>query len=309
MEQPGRSPVLSRIFGAVVSIFSAATLVFMILYWLPGDPAALVAGDDASPSTIANIQAKLGTNAPLWQQYATYIGHLAHGDMGTSFTTNEPVAHRLAGQLGATLQLTFAACLIATLGGLLLGTIAAINRGRWPDHLIQAVTMLLTSMPPFWIGLLLVLCFSVTLRWLPAIGSGSLRQLILPSLCLGVSVAALLTNMVRNNVIDVLDEPFVTTLRGKGLLEHTILYRHVLRNALIPVVTMLGMMVGELISSSVVVETVFARQGLGRLLVEAVGVKDIPMVMGITLFASSFFVMANLLVDLSYRWIDPRIRA
>ncbi len=301
--------VLRRLVGAVAGIFGAATLVFLILYWLPGDPAALIAGDDASPAMVANIQAKLGTNAPLWQQYITYIGHLAHGDLGTSFTTNEKVVHRLAGQLVASLQLTFCAALIAVLAGVVFGVIAGVNHDRWADHLIQIVTMFLTSMPPFWFGLLLVMIFSVTLRWLPAIGSGSLRQLILPALCLSAFLSAALTNMVRNSVIDVLEEPFVTTLRGKGLLERSVLYRHVLRNALIPVVTMLGLLVGELLSSAIVVETVFARQGLGRLMVEALGVKDIPMLMGVTLFASTFLILANLLVDLSYAWIDPRVRA
>jgi len=301
--------LLRRLLGACAAIFGAATLVFMILYWLPGDPAALIAGDDASPAMVANIQAKLGTNAPLWHQYITYIAHLAHGDLGTSFTTNEPVASRLAGQIGASLQLTFCAGLVAILAGLSFGVIAAVNRNRWADHLIQTFSMFLTSMPSFWLGLLLIMIFSVTLRWLPAIGSGSVKQLILPSLCLGLTFSAQLANMVRHNVIDVLDEPFVTTLRGNGLQERSLLYRHVLRNALIPVVTMLGLLVGELLSSAIVVETVFARQGLGRLLVEALSVKDIPMVMGVTLVASSFFVLANLLVDLSYTWIDPRVRA
>jgi len=189
------------------------------------------------------------------------------------------------------------------------GVIAAVKHDRWADHLIQTVTMFLTSMPTFWTGLLLIMIFSVTLRWLPAIGSGSLRQLILPSLALGLLVSAQLTNMVRNSVIDVLEEPFVTTLRGKGLLERSVLYRHVLRNALIPVVTLFGVLLGELLSNSIVVETVFARQGLGRLMVEALGVKDIPMLMGVTLFASTFLILANLLVDLSYAWIDPRVRA
>ncbi len=301
--------VLRRLVAAVAGIFAAATLVFLILYWLPGDPAALIAGDDASPQMVANIQARLGTNAPLWHQYITYIGHLLHGDLGTSFTTNEPVSHRLAGQLGASLQLTFSACLISILAGVVFGVIAGVNHDRWVDHLIQSVTMFMTSMPPFWFGLLLVMIFSVTLRWLPAIGSGSLRQLILPSLCLSSLLSAQLTNMVRNSVIDVLEEPFVTTLRGKGLLERSVLYRHVLRNALIPAITMFGLLVGELLSSAVVVETVFARQGLGRLMVEALGVKDIPMIMGVTLFASTFLILANLLVDLSYSWIDPRVRA
>jgi peptide/nickel transport system permease protein len=301
--------VARRLLAACGVILGTITLVFFILYWLPGDPAAMVAGDDASPAMVANIREKLGTTAPLWQQYLTYLTHLAHGDFGTSFTTNEPVWHRLAAQLPATLQLTFCACLVAITLGLILGLLAAVNRDSWLDHLLQTTSMFFTSMPSFWFGLLLILIFSVGLRWLPAVGSGSFRQLILPALCLGVQVSSWLAGMVRNSVIDVLDEPFITTLRGKGLRERQILATHVMRNALIPVVTMFGLLAGELISSTVVVETIFARQGLGRLLVESVGVKDIPVVMGVTIFASSIFVVINLLVDLSYLWIDPRIKA
>lgn len=301
--------VTRRLLAACGVILGTITLVFFILYWLPGDPAALIAGDDASVAMVANIRAKLGTTAPLWHQYITYLFHLAHGDFGTSFTTNEPVWYRLAAQLPATLQLTFCASLVALTLGLTFGMLAAVNRDGWLDHFLQTLSMFFTSMPSFWMGLLLILIFSVGLRWLPAVGSGSFRQVILPALCLGLNVSAWLSGMVRNSVIEVLDEPFITTLRGKGLRERQILATHVLRNALIPLVTMFGLLAGELISSTVVVETIFARQGLGRLLVESVGVKDIPVVMGVTIFASGVFVLINLLVDLSYLWIDPRIKA
>jgi len=301
--------IARRLLAACGVIFGTITLVFFILYWLPGDPAMMVAGDDASAATVANIRAKLGTSVPLLQQYGTYLLHLAHGDFGKSFSTNEPVWHRLAGQLPATIQLTLCASVVAITVGLVLGMLAAVNRDGWIDHSLQTLLMFFTSMPSFWLGLLLILIFSVGLRWLPAVGSGNFRQLILPALCLGLNVSAWLAGMVRNSVIEVLDEPFVTTLRGKGLPERQILASHVLRNALIPVVTMFGLLVGELMSSTVVVETIFARQGLGRLLVEAVGVKDIPVVMAVTIFASSVFVIINVLVDLSYIWIDPRIRA
>jgi peptide/nickel transport system permease protein len=169
--------------------------------------------------------------------------------------------------------------------------------------------LFLTSMPSFWLGILLILVFSVTLRWLPAIGNGSWQQLVLPVACLGMITSGRLMRMVRSSVIDVLDEPFVTTLRGKGLRERQVLFTHVLRNALIPVVTLLGILVGELLSGTVVVETLFARQGIGRMLVDALSVKDIPVVQGTVLLASIFFVLINMLVDLSYGLIDRRVRA
>lgn len=300
--------ILRRLAGAVLVIFGTVTLVFSILYWLPGDPAMLIAGENATPESIARIRAILGTGRPLWEQYADYLGRLAHGDLGVSFATQEPVTVRLWAQFPSTIGLTLFASLVAIVAGVLLGIVAAVNRGKWVDQAIQTVMLFFTSMPSFWLGILLVLLFSVTLNWLPAIGSGSFAQLILPMTCLGLVASGRLMRMVRNSVLDVLDEPFVTTLRAKGLLERQVLFRHVLRNALIPVVTLLGILVGELLSGTVVVETLFARQGIGRLLVDALGMKDIPVIQGAVLLASISFVLINLLVDLSYSVIDPRVR-
>jgi peptide/nickel transport system permease protein len=300
--------LLRRVAAAVLVVFGSLSMVFLILYWLPGDPATLVAGEGATAETIARIRAHLGTGRPLWDQYVAYLRHLAHGDLGTSFATGEPVLPTLWAQLLPTLDLTLLACLVAIVVGVVLGIVSAVQRGRWPDHAIQAVLLLFTSMPSFWLGILLIMVFSVTLHWLPAIGNGSLAQLVLPVACLGLIASGKLARMVRNSVIEVLDEPFVTTLRAKGLPERCVLYRHVLRNALIPVVTLLGILAGELLSGAVVTETLFARQGAGRMLVEAVGVKDIPVVQGVILFASIFYVLINLLVDLSYVAIDRRVR-
>jgi ABC-type dipeptide/oligopeptide/nickel transport system permease component len=300
--------VIRRLLSAVLVIFGALTLVFLVLYWLPGDPAALVAGDNATPASIATISAQLGTDRPIGVQYVTYVWGLLHGNMGMSFATREPVLLRLWAQLPATLELTAAASAVAIVVGVLLGIAAAVWRDRFADHVIQAVMLFLTAMPPFWLGMLLILVFSVALHWLPAIGSGSLAQLVLPVACLGLIASGRLMTMVRSSVIDVLEEPFVTTLRGKGLRESQVLLCHVLRNAMIPVITLFGILAGELLSGAVVVESLFARQGLGRMLVDAVEVKDIPVVQGAVLFASIFFVLVNLLIDLSYGWIDPRIR-
>jgi peptide/nickel transport system permease protein len=268
----------------------------------------LVAGDNATAESILRIQQQLGTDRPLAEQYISYISGLLHGDLGRSFTSKQPVFDRLWAQFPATLSLTLLGCSVAIISGVLLGVISAVNRGRWIDQAIQSMTLFFTSMPSFWLGIILILIFSVTLQWLPAIGNGSFAQLILPAACLGFVASGSLTRMVRNSMLDVLGEQFVTTLRAKGLLEPSVLYRHVLRNALIPAITLLGILVGELLSGSVVVETLFARQGVGRALVEAISVKDIPVVQGAILFASIFFVMINTLVDISYTWIDPRIR-
>ena len=301
--------VLKRVGGAAFVIAGTITLVFLVLHWLPGDPAALIAGDSATAETVANIRAQLGTDRPLWNQYFIYIAGLAHGDLGTSFATREPVLGRLWAQVPATMMLTLFASGVALVAGLLLGVVSAVNRGKLLDRAIQTVMLFLTSMPSFWLGILLILVFSVTLRWLPAIGNGSWRQLVLPVSCLGMITSGRLMRMVRSSVIDVLDEPFVTTLRGKGLRERQVLFTHVLRNALIPEVTLLGILVGELLSGTVVVETLFARQGIGRMLVDALSVKDIPVVQGTVLLASIFFVLINMLVDLSYGLIDRRVRA
>jgi ABC-type dipeptide/oligopeptide/nickel transport system permease component len=300
--------LVRRLFGAAFVIFSAITMVFLILYWLPGDPAALIAGDNATAETIERIRGFLGTDRSLWTQYTAYLGGLAHGDLGMSFSTREPVFGRLWAQVPPTLGLALFACLVAIVVGVVLGVVSAVNKGNWVDQSIQSLMLFFTSMPTFWLGMLLILLFSVTLRWLPAIGNGSWSQLVLPVACLGLISAGKLARMVRNSVLDVLDEPFVVTLRAKGLRERRVLYGHVLRNALIPVVTLLGIIVGELLSGVVVTETLFARQGVGRILVEAVGVKDTPVVQGVILLAATFYVLINLLVDLSYVWIDRRIR-
>lgn len=282
--------------------------MFLILYYLPGDTAVLIAGQDASPETITQIREKLGTDKPLWFQYTTYLAHLARADLGTSTNTGELVAERLKAQVPATLQLTFLSCAVAIITGVSIGVTAAVHNGRWIDHIIQTSLLFFMSMPSFWFGFLLILIFSVKLKWLPAIGNGSLAQLILPTLCLGLVTSAKLARMVRNSVIDVLGEAFVIVLRGKGLLENQVIYKHVLRNALIPVVTLFGILVGELLANSIVIETLFARQGLGRLLVEAVSVKDIPMVLGVTLLVSVIYIFINFIIDISYTRLDPRIQ-
>ena len=300
--------VLHRIGVSIGVIFGAVTLVFLILHWLPGDPAQLVAGSDASDETVARVRAQLGTGQPLGIQYVHYLEALAHGDLGESYVTHERVLDKLAAQLPATATLTLAACALAVVLGVSFGVLAARRAGGWVDQAIQWGALALHAMPGFWLGILLILVFSVSLRWLPVIGDSPLA-LILPVISLGLVVAVPIMRVVRDGMLDGLHEPYVTTLRAKGLSEGRIFYVHVLRNTLIPAVTLLGVSLGELISSAVVIETLYARQGIGRAVVDALTQKDIPVVQGVILLAAVAFVIINLLVDLSYTLIDPRVRA
>jgi ABC-type dipeptide/oligopeptide/nickel transport system permease component len=299
--------VLHRIGASIGVIFGAVTLVFLILHWLPGDPAQLVAGSEASDETVARVRAQLGTGQPLGIQYVHYLAGLARGDLGESYVTHERVLDKLAAQLPATATLTLAACALAVVLGVSFGVLAARRAGGWVDQAIQWGALALHAMPGFWLGILLILVFSVSLRWLPVIGDSPLA-LILPVISLGLVVAVPIMRVVRDGMLDGLHEPYVTTLRAKGLSEGRIFYVHVLRNTLIPAVTLLGVSLGELISSAVVIETLYARQGIGRAVVDALTQKDIPVVQGAILLAAVAFVVINLLVDLSYTLIDPRVR-
>jgi len=300
--------IVERVLVSLGVIFGAVTLIFLVLNWLPGDAATLIAGEDASPDTVHHLRVKLGTDRPLSDQYRSYLKGVIHGDLGTSYVTREPVVRRLAAQLPSTLMLTFSACTVAILLGVALGVLSVLYRGRWPDQAIQSLSLFVHSMPSFWLGMLMILLFSVRLGWLPVIGNGGLLPLVLPVATLGIWLSVPLQRMVRDGMLDGLHEPYVTTLRAKGLGERRIFYVHVLRNAVTSTITLLGVMVGESLSNAVIIETLFARQGIGRTTVEAIGQKDVPVVQGAILISSVAYVVVNLLVDLSYTLIDPRTR-
>lgn len=300
--------IVERFLVSLGVIFGAVTLIFLVLNWLPGDAATLIAGEDASPDTVHHLRVKLGTDRPLSDQYRSYLKGVVHGDLGTSYVTREPVVRRLAAQLPSTLALTFSACFVAVVLGVLLGVLSVLYRGRWLDQLIQSLSLFVHSMPSFWLGMLMILLFSVRLGWLPVIGNGGLLPLVLPVATLGIWLSVPLQRMVRDGMLEGLHEPYVTTLRAKGLGERRIFYVHVLRNAVTSTITLLGVLVGESLSNAVIIETLFARQGIGRTTVEAIGQKDIPVVQGAILISSVAYVLVNLLVDLSYTLIDPRTR-
>ncbi|MNI10016.1 Glutathione transport system permease protein GsiC [compost metagenome] len=300
--------ILNRLIVSIPVILGSLTLVFLIIHWLPGDPAQMIAGDDAAPDRVEFLRKQFGLDRPLWQQYLTYLWDSVRGDFGYSFANSQPVLDRLIAQLPATLSLALLSTAFAIIVGFILGVLSAVYQNRVLDYIVRVISLLGVSMPKFWLGILLILVFSVHFQLLPAIGNGSFKQLILPSFALGVTGAGMLTRMVRNSVLEVIHEPFVLTLRAKGLSERVVLYKHVLRNALLPAVTILGLLVGEMLSGAVVTETVFSRQGLGKLVVDAINQKDIPVIQAAILITGIFNIMVNLMVDVSYSYVDPRVR-
>lgn len=302
-------PVLARVVASISVVFGAVTLLFVILNWLPGDPATLIAGPDASPEMIERVRAQIGLGRPLGEQYREYLAGLLRGDLGTSYVTREPVLDRILSQFPATLSLTLAASLVAIVVGVGLGVVSARHHGRWLDQLIQALALSVISVPAFGLGILSILVFSVWLGWLPVLDDGTPWPSVLPVACLGVFVSVPLLRLVRDGLIGALGEPYVMTLRAKGLGERRLFFVHALRNALIPAVSLLGVVIGDLLAGAVIIETLFARQGVGRLAVEAISQKDLPMVQGAILFASTGYVLVNLLLDVAIVVIDPRTRA
>jgi peptide/nickel transport system permease protein len=275
---------------------------------LPGDIAQMLLGETISTEKADELRSHLGLDRSLGEQFWSYLKQVLQGDLGRSYVNQESVLKKLLSNLPATIELTLLASAIAITLGILLGVTAAVYRDSWIDSLIRFISLFGICTPNFWIGLLLILIFSVHLNWFPSIGNGGLKHLILPSIGLGITGAGMLARLVRNSMLEVVHKPFVRTLRAKGIGEGRIIFRHMLRNALIPAVTMAGMMIGEMLAGSVVTETVFARQGIGKVIVDAISAKDMPMIQGAVLLTAAFYVTISLLVDIAYMVIDPRIR-
>lgn len=293
-------------FGVVVG---SSVLVFCVLYVLPGDVVMnMVDPSSTTPEAIANLRRQLGVDRPFHEQFLSYFANVLQGDFGKSLLNSEPVLPKIILHFPATLALATAASAVSVVVGVVLGVLSAIHRNKAIDIVARIVGLFGISMPTFWSGILLILVFSVHFGWFPAMGSDGLDTLALPALTLGLLGAGFIVRMVRNSMLDVLGEPFITTLRSKGLPERAVMYRHALRNALIPAVTMLGLLVGEMLAGAVVIETVFSRQGIGRIISDAIMTKDLPVVQGVVLFTSILYVIVNTLVDISYAYIDPRVR-
>jgi ABC-type dipeptide/oligopeptide/nickel transport system permease component len=299
--------ILARMFASALVVFGAVTLIFLILHWLPGDVAELIASDGASEAIVAQVRQQLGTDRPLLEQYGEYLSGLLHGDLGNSFVTKEPVIERLSAQFPASLALASWSAVVGLVLGVFLGVLSARMRGSWLDQALQVVSVGASSVPSFWTGMLAILLFSVVLGWLPVIGGDGPLAMVMPVGCLGTLLGTHLSRLVRDGMLETLYEPFVTTLRAKGLTERRVFYVHVLRNVMIVAVTYLSVLFGELLAGLAVIETLFARQGIGRLAVEAIGQKDVPVVQGAILLISLCYVLINLIVDLCYALIDPRV--
>lgn len=298
-----------RVLTSLLVIVGSLVLVFSILYVLPGDPTDnMVDPSMATPEVIANLRHELGVDQPFHIQFLRYFGGILQGEFGTSLVNSDPVLPKIVESFPATLALTAASSLVSVIVGILLGVLSAIHRNKAIDIIARIVGLFGISMPTFWSGILLILIFSITLGWFPAMGSDGWKTLVLPALALGTVGAGFIVRMVRNSMLDVISEQFIVTLRSKGLAERAVMYRHALRNALIPAVTMIGMLVGEMLAGTVVIETVFSRQGIGRIIADAIMAKDLPVVQGVILFSAIIYVIVNLIVDISYAWIDPRVR-
>lgn len=297
-----------RLLLSVPTLAGVLVVVFLLLYVAPGDPVQAMVGERADPATIARLRAELKLDEPLVTQFAHYAGGILRGDLGRSYITNRPIVQDIAERFPRTLLLASAAMLLATLSGVTIGVLAAIRPNGWFDRIALAITYVGISFPVYWVGLLLIVLFAVTLRWLPASGYGGISYLILPALALGSRSIAYLARVTRSAMLEVLGADFVRTARAKGLAERTVLIRHALRNALIPVVTVIGLDFGAYLTGSILTETVFSWPGIGRYVVLAISRRDLPAVQGAVLFLSVVFVTVNLITDVVYQKVDPRIR-
>ncbi len=302
------SYVVQRLLMLVPVLIGVSLAVFMMLHLSPGDPARMVAGMAATPKQVEDVRLILGLDEPLYKQYLRYIGRLVQGDAGRSLSTNKPVISELWPRYVATLELTLAAMALAVSVGLTLGIISAIRQYSVIDNVLSLLALIGLSIPAFWLGLMLILVFSLKLSWLPTAGRGGFSHLILPAVTLGTFAMASVARMTRGSMLDVLGQEYMQTARAKGLHARVVLLRHGLRNALIPVLTVVGLQTGQLLGGAVLTETVFAWSGIGRFMVQAIQARDFPVVQGGVLLTAVTFVLVNLLVDLLYSVVDPRIK-
>jgi len=299
--------ILRRLLLSVPTLFGVLVVAFMLLYVAPGDPVEAMVGERADSATIARLRAQLHLDDPLPQRFGHYVGSVLKGDLGNSYVTNRPITQDIRERFPKTLQLAGAAMLLATVIGITLGVLSARHPGGLADRFALALAYLGISFPVYWVGLLFILLFAVTLRWLPPSGYGGLRFLVLPAVTLGMRSIAFLARMTRSAMLEALSADFVRTARAKGLSEWVVTMRHALRNALIPVITVLGLDFGAYLTGSILTETIFSWPGIGRYVVNAISRRDLPAIQGTVLFLSTVFVLVNLITDLAYAKADPRV--
>ncbi len=300
--------VLRRLLIAIPTTLAVATLVFSLIHLIPGDPVLLMLGEGAQPADLDELRAQLGLDRPLPTQYLAFLVGLSRGDLGRSLHFDEPVTTLLARHYPATCLLAVAAMLVALVVSLPLGIVAAYYRGGWIDRGARLFALLGVSVPNFWLGPIAILLFSIQLGLLPVSGWSDWRSVILPASTLGLALAALLTRMVRSALGEELSKPYLVTARAKGLSAARVAGLHALRNALVPVVTVVGLQFGSLLTGAILTETIFGWPGLGRLLIQAIRLRDFPLVQGSVLLIAVTYVAVNLVTDLAYAWLDPRIR-
>ena len=301
--------VLRRVLAVVPVLLGVTLAVFSMLFLVPGDPVKMMLAEFVTtPDQIAQMRAQLHLDEPVLRQYGRFVASAARGDLGTSIRSRRPVTTEIGENVGSTAQLAVAAMLVAIGLGVPLGLLAALARNTWLDVASMGTALLGVSMPSFWLGLLLIFVFSLHLAWFPATGGGDLRHLVLPSVTLGTIAAAIIARLTRSSMLEVLGQDYVRTARAKGLGGFAVVVRHALKNALIPIITIFGLQFGNLLAGAVIVETVFSRPGLGRLIVGGILSKDFPLVQGVVLFVATVYVLINVLVDVAYAYADPRIR-
>ena len=300
--------LLRRLILLIPVLWGVATLVFLLLHFIPGDPVDLMLGDSALGTDRETLRDQLGLNDPLIVQYLRYFGDLLQGDWGTSLFSKKPVFEEIMERVPATMELMFGAMVVTILVAMPLGLIAAVNKGTWIDQGAMIFSLLGVSLPNFWLGPMLILLFSIHFDLLPVNERGGLEHLILPALTLGTSLASILARITRSSVVETLQAEYIRTARSKGISELRILFRHALRNALIPIVTVIGLQVGVLLSGAIITEAIFDWPGLGNLLISAINSRNYPLVQGCVLFIAGSYVMVNLVIDLVYAYLDPRIR-
>ena len=299
--------VLQRLLSLIPILLGVTLLTFAVIYVTPGDPVVMMLGMHATPQRVAELRHELGFDDPFLLQYARYVWNALHGDLGNSIRGQMPVLTEIAARFPSTLELTVAAMILAVAGGVTAGIVAATARSKIVDSLTMVTALIGLSVPNFWLAILLIIIFGVKLRWISVTGGEGLKNLILPAFCLALAPGAVLARLTRSSILEVIREDYVRTAYAKGLIRRTVIVIHVLRNALIPVVTVIGLQFAGMLGGAVFIESVFARPGLGRFAVNAVAARDLPQVQGVVLLSATVYVVLNLAIDLIYGWLDPRI--
>lgn len=297
-----------RLLATVPLLLAVSVVVFSFVHALPGDPAVLFLGEEATPENLARFRAKLGFDRPLIVQYGDWLGRALHGDLGRSIRSNQPVVEAIVERLPVTLRLIGFSMVISLCIAVPLGIVSAVKRNSGVDLVSTFFALFGFSTPNFWLGLILIYVFALLLRWLPASGFDGVRSLILPSITLGTALAALVTRQLRSGMLEVLRQDYVRTAQAKGLADRTVIGKHALKNALISVVTVIGLQIGALLGNTIITESLFALPGVGRLMIDSVFSRDFFVVQGVILFLAVGYVLANLAVDILYSYLDPRIR-